>query len=341
MFERIRVGWGLAIACAAAVLWAIDLTVLEPAAEPSKSLPDGLAQNNTYWARDLRVMALVAVLGGIVLMVRGERVRSWLGVVGTVLWLGVDVGLDRLDVRGPTAAFVIAGAACGALLAAGVLARGRAGRDTDLPVGADRPPGGGLLFAACMTAAVAPLAAGIESPTDTEAGLTPTAVAAAALLILAALGCALAAGPKVSRPRALAAIAVTAAAGVLVTMARIASAGTAPRLLAVVVLGVVVLTAVAGLGQAQPFGGSGLAAFGATTLLLYPVVVLGSSLFMIVSGLPARLLTELAGNSAVNAADSDLILAFAGIFAGLAFALVVNGFSRKSWLAEPASMLAR
>jgi hypothetical protein len=83
-----------------------------------------------------------------------------------------------------------------------------------------------LLYMACVGATLAPLAAAAESPTDTEAGLTPAAAATAGLLVLVALGCALAAGPAVSRRRALAAGAVAVVAGATVTIMRIQQPGT-------------------------------------------------------------------------------------------------------------------
>lgn len=322
MFERIRIWWGLAIACAAAVLWAVDLTILEPLTEPSRHLPDGLAENNTYWARDLRVMAIVAALGGMVLVLRGDRRRSWVAVAGAVAWLGADVGLDRLDVRGVTATVVIAVVACGVLLTGGALSRVAGG-----------PEVGGraaLGLLASVTAALAPLAAAIESPSDTEAGLTPAAVAAATGLVLAALGCALAAGPAPSGRRALAAVAFVVIAVGLIVAARLASPGPGLRALVEVLLGVVGLTAVALFSRGWPAADDLLASlgFGLAALVLYPVLTLGSAVVMMMSGQPARYLTELAGNSAVNAADSDVILAFAGVLAGLAFGFAVLGFAR-------------
>jgi hypothetical protein len=46
------------------VVWASDLTLVQGLTEPAKPGHDAWASNNTYRARDLRRMALVAVFAG-------------------------------------------------------------------------------------------------------------------------------------------------------------------------------------------------------------------------------------------------------------------------------------
>jgi len=48
-------------------------------------------------------MAIFAVLGALILVVRGDRTRSGLAALAVAGWLGLDLWLDRIDVVGPTA----------------------------------------------------------------------------------------------------------------------------------------------------------------------------------------------------------------------------------------------
>src|SRR5204862_5651935 len=74
---------GLVCAGAAAALWAIGLTVLQPLTEPAVS-----ASNNAYWVREVRFMAIAAAACGLVLVFRGELIRSVLIGVGSLGWVG-------------------------------------------------------------------------------------------------------------------------------------------------------------------------------------------------------------------------------------------------------------
>src|SRR5215475_7957288 len=87
---------GLGVACAATGLWLVDLVVWQPASEPKG--PDASAENNTYWARDLRWALIAAAVVGIVLGYRGARRTVVLAVIAGLLWPVVDALLDRLDV---------------------------------------------------------------------------------------------------------------------------------------------------------------------------------------------------------------------------------------------------
>ena len=91
---------GLGCAWVAAMIWAYDLTMLQPLTEPDKPWHGATASNNTYWARDVRWMALVGALFGLVLAFRGDRRRSAVAAVAVAGWIGADVILDRSDVMG-------------------------------------------------------------------------------------------------------------------------------------------------------------------------------------------------------------------------------------------------
>src|SRR6266516_3473555 len=112
---------GLLCGWASAVVWSICLTVLEPGTEPAKPWHELTAGNNDYWVRDLRWMAIVTGLVALVLVARGEPVRSGAAVLGTAGWLAVDLYLDRADVAGRAATVRLSLAAC-AVIAVAVLA---------------------------------------------------------------------------------------------------------------------------------------------------------------------------------------------------------------------------
>ncbi|HEX5594506.1 MAG TPA: hypothetical protein VFX61_00560 [Micromonosporaceae bacterium] len=102
-----RAGWGsFGVTCAwgGAVLWAVGLAVLQPGAEPVKPWHEEWASNNSYWVRDIRWMAIIVALAGLILAFRGDRLRSRLAVLAVVAWLAADLWLDRIDVAGRAAA---------------------------------------------------------------------------------------------------------------------------------------------------------------------------------------------------------------------------------------------
>ena len=95
-------GWSrllTALACGVggALLWAYALTVVQPATEPA---PGVWAENNTYWARDVRWMAIVAVVCALVLAVRGVRTPTLVAVGAGVAWALADVWLLQAALAG-------------------------------------------------------------------------------------------------------------------------------------------------------------------------------------------------------------------------------------------------
>src|SRR5689334_1253223 len=178
---------GLLCAAAAAALWAIALTVWQPLTEPV-----GSAENNSYWVREVRFMAIVAVVCGLVLVFRGALIRSVLTAVGSLGWVGVDLWLDRLDVAGRGVTIRTVVIAVGVVLAAGLAGLWRS-RQPNRYV---------LTLAAAVAAALSPVAAATTSPADTEPGLNPSALVLGGLLAVLAVGCALATVEPIARGRA-------------------------------------------------------------------------------------------------------------------------------------------
>jgi hypothetical protein len=296
---------GVLCAWGGALLWAIGLAVLQPRYESSGEL----VGNNAYWMRDVRWMAVVAAVAALVLVFRGDRLRTRLSLLGGVAWLAADIWLDRLDVAGWVAAAALA-IVTGALLSGAVFA------GTRKEAGTGRHA---LLVAASVAAALAPLAGGLESPTDTEPSLTPSALTAGVLLAVVAGACALAGVPAstVVRFRVAVATAVVGVAGVTAMRAMPLE----NRLLVGVLLGAALLSGVAVTAWPRPAGRGllGYAVLAAGTLLGYPVLLMSTVMatgFIVPVAAP---LTALAGSPAVNGADEDLLFTLVGVLPGLVF----------------------
>ena len=175
----------LALGWAGAVLWAYSLVVLEPLTPT--------VRDDSYWARDLRWGAVLAVAASFLWLSRGRHPYAWFAPVALVVWLGADLGLDRLDLgRGALAPVALAGVAVVALADA-VLVRSQGDRG-------QRP----LIAAAAVCAVVAPLCL----PSGAADGSPGVRTGIAALLVVVALTCALSASPASFRMR-IAAITVT------------------------------------------------------------------------------------------------------------------------------------
>jgi hypothetical protein len=284
------------LAAGAGALWAVGLTVLQPLGEPP---PGGYAENNTNWARDLRWMAIAAIVLAAVLAARGDRRVTAAAVLAGLAWTGADLGLDRADLTGGT---VVLAPVAAAVAAAGCLLAGlltRAPRRQDLIVA------GG---AAAVLSSVAGL---LESPTDQEWQLDPATLAACALLGLLAVGCAAAASATPGPRRAtLAAVPGVAA---VVGAALLRAAGPGQRVLPLMVYGALLLTAVAWRRPAPP----ALAGVAVGGLLAHPFVLFPLHLVLAYLLPVAGVFTELAGSPPVNGADTDAIVALPTLAAGL------------------------
>jgi hypothetical protein len=330
-----KVGWRgvVAIACAvgAAVFWAVDLALWQPLAERPGEFGEVYGENNTYWARDLRFSAIVALALGVLLAGRGGRLSRWVALTAGAAWAAADLMLDRADVDGGGAAVVLAvsGAVAATAVTATALLRGAAEP-------ADRP----LVMGAAIAACLAPLVGGIESPTDTETALTPAAMTLGVLFAVLTLALALAATPAPSTGRSVtaAAVAVVAASGLV--LVRTLEPGT--QIVPMLVLGGLLLGGVALLVNDWPGGRpSWQRQFPQQLILLmlYPALTYFILIVTITVAPIGPWFTALAGNVAINSADSDVLYAVVGCAAGYTIGwliLAINGAPR-SQPVEPAA----
>ncbi|MEW2142442.1 hypothetical protein AB0869_06450 [Micromonospora vinacea] len=333
---------GLLLSAAAVVLWAYGMTTWQPLTEPFGPWSEHLPGNNAYWARDLRFLAIMAVPLGLVLAGRGQVRWSGPAVVLGGCWIAADVAVDRADPIGVDATVLLAGAGCAvlAVVAAILLWWERATlpqRERAAPPAGEpdtqsaREPGATpatdrrvLTGAACVAGVLTLVAAGMESPTDREPELNQGALATAALLVAVAVGAALAAAPARTRARVGLAAGLAVAAAIGVGLVRAVAPG--ERLLSEAVLGAVLLTGVTLLAWDWP-GGRPIwwhHALAALIALVGPLLFLMSTAISMVLMLPiGAAFTELAGNSPINAADSDLLVSLAGLLAGLFMAVLL------------------
>ncbi|MGS2616467.1 hypothetical protein ACVCAH_18360 [Micromonospora sp. LZ34] len=305
---------GLLLAAVAAVLWGLGMTVLQPLTEQVGPWPEALRGNNAYWARDLRFVAIVGAVAGLVLAGGGNRRWTGPAVLLGGAWLAADVAVDRTDPTGAGLTVLLAAAGCAAVAATALFAvrRQRGGRDRRV-----------LVATACVTGMLVLIAAGIESPTDREPELDRAAVLTSLLLLALTLGCALAAAPgwHLARQRLAVGIGAAAAAGVLLVRA----VPPGPRILPGMLLGAVLLTGVTLLAWDWPDGRPVRRwhAIAALAALLGPYAMLLIVMIATIPINPGAPLTALAGNTAINSADSDVLYSLSGVVAGLGMALLL------------------
>ncbi|MGC5661598.1 hypothetical protein ACN261_14510 [Micromonospora sp. WMMD723] len=335
---------GIGLAALAVPLWAIGMTRWQPLTEPVGPWSERLPEASTYWARDLRFLALTAVACGLVLAGAGRR--SWL--TSAVLLgggaLAADVAVDRADLTGPgaTGSLVAAGwlaAGSAALLAvrrdgatgvdgphrrtAGAGVVGAAGPDRTVAwVGPHRTGGRdrAVLAGVAAVAAVLALTAVLtRSPTGREPALDPAALVTALLLLAVTVVGATAAAPARGRRRLAATVGLAVTGGIGLLLVRLV--GPAGRLVPVALLGAVLLLGVTLL--TRPALPANRYAVLVPVVLLAPLALWHVALLVSAVLSPGAPLTALAGNSPVGGGDPDVLPALAGLLAGLGTALVL------------------
>jgi hypothetical protein len=335
MLDKWRTAVGTLCGVGAAAVWAVSLAVHQPFMQPHGSWTDpstgvsypATGSNNTYWPRELRQLAILLAGLSVILICRAHRRGVLVAVGGVACWLGVDLLLDRADVHGTVTALALA---CGGAVAFVVLAAAARWLST-----ADAGSAVLAHFAATLAAVLGALTLIVTTPWDEpvteprlvlaenslsllKAGLVVMFVAVALgtvplrriarVAVLAGLA-ALAAWPATAMYGPLGALGLVGlpiAAALAVAAVRDV---TLPRLLGTAVLGVIVLVP------------------GAVVLYFVGTWVGGA-------------MTSLAGNPAINSADSDLSLAFVALVLGSVLAAVNWAMTREATARSPVMMPA-
>jgi hypothetical protein len=296
------------------IAWAVALAVYQPFMEPHGSwigpgevaYPE-LASNNTYWPREVRHLGILLVLGALALVCRARSHGFAVGGLAVAGWLGVDVLLDRFDVHGVATAVWLSAAGVTVFAVLTLAVRRLAGRDLSglaqhliVTVAAVLP--------VVTTFVTTPWDEPVTGPAKVRIELAVSVLKTGLIVAFAAVALALVAGrlTRATAWRTAALAAVTAALGVpaAITYGPVA----ALTLFGMPVAAMLTVAATRPVGPARLLGAAaaGLVALLPALLVLY---LLGT---WIGAGL-----TALAGNPAVNGADSDLSLAGVGILLGL------------------------
>jgi hypothetical protein len=289
------------------VVWALGVTVLQPLSEPAGE--HAYAENNTYWARELRWGALIAVVLVLLIYARGDR-RITRGVLlGGLTWLAADIGLDRMDPASGTVVLAVAAAG------AAILGCVAAGAVRAVP----RPQV--LLTVATVAAVTSGMTTGTESPTDVEHALNLGSAAVGSLLALVAVVAAVSAAGSAGRLRAAVAAPIGVLAAAVPCLLRYRyPQPTGDRSLGTLLFTVVLLLTIVVLAGPRPRSGRdwrrypAALAVVAVTLPVMTVPLLYAFIALPVGGL----FTTLAGNPPVDSADSDVVFDIVAILIGLA-----------------------
>ena len=305
---------GTGFAALAVLLWAVGMTAWQPLTEPVGPWSERLPDAHTYWARDLRFLALMAVVSGLVLAGGGRRPWTCGPCCSAAGALAVDVAVDRADPPAPARPCRWSSSAGWPSPSplpppyAGTRRRsgpGRVGRTLRRRggVGAGRRADPGTDRPGTRT--------GSGRPDDRPA---PAGVGRG--------GCA-GRRTRAGRARIAVAVGVAAVGGVGLPLVRLV--GPADRLPPAAVLGAVLLVGVTVLTRPWPGGRPAWRRYAllVPVTLVVPLALLsGALLVSAVLGLGAPL-TALAGNSPI--AGADALPSLAGLLAGLGTALPAPG----------------
>ncbi|WP_250035157.1 hypothetical protein [Paractinoplanes maris] len=293
MIGGVRLGIAVLVGWAGAWLWAYGTAVLQPLCEPGSPFWEG-AENNSYWARDVRWAAILAVSAVLAAVSR----RSWLIAVA-VPWLAADIVLDRIDPGRP--------ALLPATLIAGVVVTAVA-----IPAALRRPgrPVALWIPLACLFTAGSIVA--LESPSDAEPQLALSRLAAYVVCAIATVVCVLASLTPSTLQRRWP---VVAGLAVGVTLFGL-------PLPPLVTFGLMALGAATVVLLRKPWAGARRAA-GVAALHVVGLIAVGFVLLfaLLQAGQP---FTALAGNEPVNAADSDLTLVIWSVAVAVIWAALVR-----------------
>ncbi|GIH15221.1 hypothetical protein [Rugosimonospora africana] len=306
-------------AAGAAVLWAIGLVLLQPMSEPAAGSMGG---NNTYWARELRWDAIVAVVLAVVVCARARRRATAEALLGGLVWLAADVAFDRAELShgGISLAAVAAGVAVVGCY------RGMTGRGTRHRAG--------LLVVAAVGTVLSGVSLLTESPTDTEPALNLGSAGASCALGLIAIGAAFSAAPRLSRIRysicCLGGAVAVAMPWLLRDWYPKPTSARMPLGLGFTALLAICVAVVAWRRPEKPSQWLRYPAVAAGTLLVFPVVFTPAVIALMLINV-GGVFTALAGNPPINSADEDVILMMPAVLAGVVLGgLLVIGESGRN-----------
>jgi hypothetical protein len=299
-------------AAGAAVLWAIGTVLLQPSSEP----PAGsVGENNTYWARELRWSAIMAIVLAVVVCAGARRQATRLALAGGLACLAIDIWLDRTEPSLGTVPLSIAAAA----VAVGGCYQATASRG--------RPHRAGLLVVAGVAAILSAVALLTESPSDTEPALNPGSAAASSALALVAIGAALSLTVRSSwTGRAAACLAIAFAGTTPWLLRHWYPRMSTERLLVAFAFAALLVLLVAVVAWGRPDTPGQWLRFPAVfigAVLTFPLLLMPVLIAVMIFGV-CRPLTALAGNPPIHAADSDVIYVLPATLAGLVLGLLLT-----------------
>ncbi len=318
MTWRTACGWLSGLV--AAVTWAVASARYMPIMQPTGSWlgDDGVtypvvASNNTYWPRDVRHLAVLLALAGVLLIAGLGRRALVTGAVAAGVWFAADLLVDRLDLSGTVTVVALAAAAAVWFGATALTATRLSGGQDGGPLLRHVTAGTAALLA---LASLLPVTPWIEHLSDAqlriEIELMALKLVFATLFAVAAAGVLLRPVRNVKLTLGVTAVAVTAA------LAWICFTGSAmgpdfTQIMPIAFVAVVVAAAAPRINGTLPlllvtFLGA-FGAFAALGVLFIVGMVLGGAL------------TGLAGNPPVNGADSDLALSLSAVVVGIAMSL--------------------
>ncbi|MER5334918.1 hypothetical protein [Micromonospora sp. NPDC002717] len=303
-----------------AVIWALATAIYQPLMQPDGFWTDGstgqmfpeVGSNNTYWPRDIRQLAILLALGGVILICRANVRGVVAGAIGMTGWLGVDIWLDRIDVAGGSTATLLAASGIAMFSTTAVVA-------ARVSAGQGGPPLARHLSAA-VTAALAAATTVVTTPWDepvtnpaqvqVENALSMLKAGLVAMFIATTIGL-VAVQLTTVRTRRVGAFVVVAALA-----AWLAASHGPLRPVGLIGMPVAATLAVAAAREVPlirllPVAVACCVALPPTMIILY---IAGSAV--------GSAMTSLADNPPINAADTDLSIAFTGLVLGLLLASI-------------------
>ncbi|BCJ74551.1 hypothetical protein CS0771_40950 [Catellatospora sp. IY07-71] len=318
MTWRTACGWLSGLV--AAVVWAVASARYMPIVQPTGSWlgDDGvtypqLASNNTYWPRDVRHLAVLLALAGVLLIAGLGRRALVTGSVAAGGWLAADLLVDRLDLSGTVTVVLLAAAATVYFGATSLTAKRLSGGQDGGPLVRHVAAGTAAMLA---LASLLPVTPWIEHLSDAqlriEIELMALKLGFATLFAVAAAGLLPRPVRNVRLTLGVTAVAVAAA------LAWICLTGSAmgpdfTQIMPVAFVAVVVAAAAPRINGTAPLLGliflGVFGAFASLAVLYLAGMLLGGAL------------TGLAGNPPVNGADSDLATPLAAVVIGIGMSL--------------------